>query len=282
MTRRLDILVHELDPYDTRDYTVRHFIPLWEERGISCHVRRGPREPRRAEAVLLHVDLTVVPQDYAAAAREYAVGINVEVIDISKRRISDRIVTEDGGYDGPVIVKTDLNSGGGPEALHEIRRREREQARSADSRGEPAPAVVIPFGPHDYPVLSSGRRIAPEVWRDPRVIVEKFRPEMRGGLYCLRKWIFLGDQEVNYISFSKHPIVKEYRIAGWEPLDQVPADLRERRRALRFDYGKFDYALVEGEAILYDANRTPVGRRDRTVAAAIPRLAEGIAAFLPQ
>lgn len=281
MLRRLDILVHALDPYDERHYLVRRFIQVWEAQGIACHVRRGVDEPRRADAVLLHVDLTRVPDDYLAAARSYPIGINVAVADVSKRRISDAIVQRGDGYRGRVIVKTDLNTAGGPEALHEIRRRLRRRLE-AGRTGPDRIAVPAPFSGHAYPIYSSPDRVPAGFWKDSRLVVERFQPEMQEGFYCLRQWLFLGDQEAGYLSFSRHPIVKANRLVRWEPLDDVPPDLRERRRRLGFDYGKFDYAIVDGRAVLYDANRTPVGRANPTDLEVAPRLAQGISALLPR
>ncbi len=37
----------------------------------------------------------------------------------------------------------------------------------------------------------------------------------------------------------------------------VPDDLRLRRAELGFDFGKFDFVIHEGRAVLLDANRTP-------------------------
>jgi len=37
----------------------------------------------------------------------------------------------------------------------------------------------------------------------------------------------------------------------------VPDELRAERSRLGFDYGKFDFVVHEGRAILLDANRTP-------------------------
>ena len=44
-------------------------------------------------------------------------------------------------------------------------------------------------------------------------------------------------------------------------LGEVPDELRQIRRELKFDYGKFDYTMVDGRPVLFDANRTPtIGR----------------------
>jgi hypothetical protein len=276
MVQRLDILVHDLDPFDTRLYVVKQCIPLWEERGIACHVRCGLQVPRRADAVFLHVDLTRVPQDYVAAAREYPIGINVAVTDVSKRHISAGVVKRGDAYDGPVIVKTNLNMGGAPEVHHEIRRR---QALTGQDPSEIQ--IPVPLGPHAYPIFESPRQVPIWMWRHGKLVVEKFQPEMQDGLYCLRQWLFLGDQEMGYLSFSKHRVIKSNRIIRWEPLHDVPADLREARRRLGFDFGKFDYTLVDGKPVLFDANRTPASRGSGVKDDIITRLASGIAALLP-
>jgi hypothetical protein len=71
---------------------------------------------------------------------------------------------------------------------------------------------------------------------------------------------------------SPDPIIKTDSPMTFEPVP-VPDDLRETRRLLRFDYGKWDFVIHEGRAVLIDANKTPgrppsgAGRRDRLVRA---------------
>jgi hypothetical protein len=43
-----------------------------------------------------------------------------------------------------------------------------------------------------------------------------------------------------------------------EPHPEIPDELRRLRREMGFDFGKFDYGIVDGRVVLYDANRTPV------------------------
>jgi hypothetical protein len=42
-----------------------------------------------------------------------------------------------------------------------------------------------------------------------------------------------------------------------ELVPEEPDELREIRRSLGFDFGKFDYSIVNGRVVLYDRNRTP-------------------------
>jgi len=81
--------------------------------------------------------------------------------------------------------------------------------------------------------------------------------EQHGDLYALRQWVFFGEREINKISFSNNPVVKASNIVSSAPLDHAPPALYDLRAKLGFDYGKFDYVLYNGKAVLLDANRTP-------------------------
>jgi hypothetical protein len=93
--------------------------------------------------------------------------------------------------------------------------------------------------------------------------------------------MFLGDREINRRTWSPDPVVK-LRGSRIETLSEpVPDELRAIRRELGFDYGKFDYGVVDGEVVLYDVNPTPGSAQDpRVHAAAIDILADGILPFL--
>jgi hypothetical protein len=135
---------------------------------------------------------------------------------------------------------------------------------------------------HDYPVFDSLEEVPAKVWDDNDLVVEKFLPERRGENYCVRTWLFLGDRERHARFSSPSPIVKSGNDVDFERLADVPEELRQLRHDLKFDYGKFDYAMVDGDVVLYDANRTPsVGHFPRERYIPIARmLAAGIGAFL--
>ena len=80
--------------------------------------------------------------------------------------------------------------------------------------------------------------------------------ERQGDLYALRTWIFFGDREYNSVGYATCPVVKAGDIIKRHDTE-VPDDLRAMRRELGFDYGKFDYVMVDGRSVLFDANRTP-------------------------
>jgi hypothetical protein len=282
--RHVAILVHEHDAFEETRYFMREIAAVWQrEKGMRVSLLRRPTPPMDVDFAVLHVDLTVVPPEYLTFIHQYPVVMNGRVTDNSKRRISGNLVHRGDDYDGPVIVKTNRNFGGTMEArmirkgplldrlVHSLRSR-------------------LPWGWQsripitDYPVFESMKQVPQVVWYNPDLVVERFLPERRDGHYCLRVWMFLGDQETSSICQSAHPVVKSSNIIRRQTVSgsEIPEDLRRLRRELGFDFGKFDYAIVDGRAVLYDANRTPSlgGLREEWSAPTIRRLAEGIHAFI--
>jgi hypothetical protein len=278
--RRVVILVHRNDDFERAGYILHELAALWRDRGIQVTVARGRDELTDADLAILHVDLTRVPADYVSAVRRYPRVMNGRVIDISKRRISTNLLRRPGDYDGPVIVKTNRNFGGMKEAL--LARAGPALARYAQELRDRLPWSWRSWMPvSEYPVFESPRQVPRAVWLNPNLVVERFLPERREGRYCLRSWMFMGDRDSSTLAYSDHPIVKSRNIIRRELLTEVPAELRQLRRELGFDFGKFDYSLVDGKPVLFDANRTPsLGRLSRE--AFRPRaevLAGGLAAL---
>lgn len=275
------ILVHKNDPFERAGYILHEIAAIWGESGVRVSVLKGPGPRIDADLAILHVDLTVVPRDYLTCVRQYALAINAGVTDTSKRLISSNLVRRGDGYEGPVIVKTNGNFGGTTEArlaksgplplryAHSVRHRLPWSCRSLLSES-------------DYPVFDSVKQVPRLVWHNTDLVVERFLPERHGSYYCLRTWTFLGDRETNTLRYSTHPVVKSRNIIRREPVPDVPDNLRRLRRDLGFDFGKFDYSIVDGKAVLYDANRTPsLGSLPREQFLSRARsLAEGIRAFL--
>jgi hypothetical protein len=122
--------------------------------------------------------------------------------------------------------------------------------------------------------------LVPEgIWRNRNLIVERFLAERDGDLYCCRHWLFFGAREVGVRTYSREPVVKfvtgRRAVRSAEPLfEPIPGELRAMRARLGFDYGKFDYGIVDGRVVLYDVNRTPAASSDprhhRRTLAALP------------
>jgi len=280
--KKFVILLHEHAKFIKPDFTLHLLIEEWRAWGVEIKVLNGTNRFVKADAVILHINLTVVPEVYLRFAERYPVAINGKVADISKRRVSANLIDRFDDYDGPVVVKTNLNYGGVPELnvatlSSPIGRLKRLAKRSLPLRWSGY------LDPKHYPIHESKSDVADWIWKDSRLVVEKFLPELVDNHYCLRQWYFLGDQGSNNLGLSKNPIVKGADIIKYEPVANIPEELFSIRRELNFDYGKFDYAIVDGKAILYDANKTPTyntgtGLEQAKTNAAI--MAKGITAFV--
>lgn len=274
------ILVHKKGSFDKPLYFLRPVAEIWRESGWQISVLQGPQRKITADLAILHVDLTTVPRDYLEYLTQFPKVLNGRITDISKRKISSNLVRFGDGYDGPVIVKTNRNCGGEVEAKIAA-------TTTRLRRFELALRHRLPWSMRcylktsDYKVFSTAKEVPYIVWLNPELIVERFLPEMREGFHCLRTWVFLGDRETNSLSYSKHAVVKSENVVRREVVADVPEELRQIRRRMGFDFGKFDYAIVDGRVVLYDANRTPtLGAATREQY--LPRvrhLAEGLKAY---
>lgn len=255
MNQKVAILTHATQKFEPVPYLIHPLIRIWESMGIHVFIQRGKNLYQPADALFMHIDLTVTPGDYQSLATRYPVAINGGIVDISKRKISSHIIGRGAGYDGPVIVKTDRNFGGGMEKR--LARRS-PLSRMADNLSKRLPWYWRNnLKPEHYPVFASPDQVPGAVWWNRKLVVEKFLPERDGRHYALRQWVFLGDREMCQRVVSAQPVVKASNALHRETGLPVPDSLRSLRAGLGFDYGKFDFVMVDGEAVLLDANRTP-------------------------
>jgi hypothetical protein len=230
----------------------------WRPRGWRVLLHQGLAPPPPADLAILHVDLTRVPAGYLALAGCYPRTLNGAVRDIGKRAVADGQVRAGDGYDGPVVVKTELNHGGTPEmALAEAGRRWTGRAL-AGLRCALPPRWTGGLPGGRYQVYRRAREVPAWVWRRPELVVQRLFTERQRGLYALNQWYFLGRGETVSTLLSPQPFVNMATVTERLPLHgEVPESLRARRAELGFDYGKFDYVVEQGEARLLDANKTP-------------------------
>jgi hypothetical protein len=168
------------------------------------------------------------------------------------------------------MVKSDLNSGGFPDFRHELQRAIPAPLVAALGRRAVGAAIRLLAGIEArrswrrrrllasgaYRVFRSRSEVPEGVWTNPNLVVERFLPERDGRWYCCRHWVFFGSREVQRFSTALEPVVKARE--NVRPLaEPVPPELRTLRRRMGFDYGKFDYGMVDGKVVLYDVNRTP-------------------------
>ncbi|HHY86928.1 MAG TPA: hypothetical protein GYA07_15540 [Verrucomicrobia bacterium] len=264
--RRIVFITHESDRFWQRSYLVHLMIARWKALGFEVAVTSDAFIP--ADVAFLHTDLSVVPESCRRLAAKYPAVINRSVTDVRKRAYSRLTVTRDGPDPGPVIVKSDWNCGGARD-FRRLMLESRLARLLAPIRLDRAWYHLIAaierkrswrkrrlLRSRCYRVYPSRAQVPAGVWDNPHLVVERFVAEREGSYYCCRHWLFMGSKEVSRRTRSLEPIIKAS--AGIEALtDPVPEALRALRKRLGFDYGKFDYGLVDGEVFLYDANPTP-------------------------
>jgi hypothetical protein len=223
---------------------------IWRSDGLEVIDVFGTRRWVPADVAILHVNMSVVPHEYLEAASRYPVALNGSVKDIRKSTHSRHLVAHDNGYDGPVIVKTDLNTGGRPERRlqHGALRRRYAALVSRARLG----AARQPLG---YQVFGRAADVPTRYFTDDAFVVERFLPEMEGGLYHVRNYHFLGDSEHCFRLASPNPVIRGRTSVSRTSIDPDPG-IVARREELDLDYGKLDYVVHDGEVVVFDVNKT--------------------------
>ncbi len=279
---RIAVITHEFDRFERwrgplfrrgSSYMLFELLKELKRRGHSVRIIPGTSAKPEADIAVLHVDATVTPPEYVEYARAFPFCVNIGAADISKRRVSGALIGKDDDWQGPVIVKSNLNNLG-----------MREQALNRRSlragKPKPFPGVKPIEGYRVYTCLSD---VAPAVFDRDDLVVEKFIPEPESDGFGARFWIFCGDRERCTRHVSPQSLVKGDDTIRHEPVP-VPDELRALRRQLGFDYGKFDFVMHEGRAVLLDANKTPGGARNLSafLAAGNANLADGFEGLIGQ
>ena len=263
---RIVVLHHEFASGVPREqYMISPLAEAWSRRGHQVTHHRGLDDPPPADLAVLHIDLTRTPAQYAALARRYPRVVNGELLDISKRRVSRHLVGRDSDWRGPVIVKSDANSRGVPEATVQL-------ATAAGAIGAP-PKVV-----QRYRVLRSLGEVPGAVWNNPRLVVEKFLPERDARGYYVRIWSCFGGRDRCVRWRSAEPVIKASNTLEREEGIAVPEELRAWRRAMKADFAKIDFVRHHRAGwIALDLNRTPTFSGP---ASALEELSRGVDDYL--
>ena len=257
------VLFHEKNrKRHLRSYAISFLAEFWRQDGHRVHFLFGTRKFVPADLVLIHVDLSIVPDEYLEFASRYPIVLNRAAKDIRKSRISTNLVEPTNPYPGKVIVKTDLNCRGSPEQMLErapLRWMRSFPGRFARKRSERA-GIGTPL---DYKIYKSLADVPRATFERNDLVVEKFLPEQEENFFFVRNYEFLGDCATCTRLASTDPIVKDQTVARVEEIEPHP-EIMEARRRLNFDYGKFDYVIHDGKPILLDANKTTGADRIRT------------------
>jgi hypothetical protein len=252
--RTIAILFHEHNrKRHLSSYAIAFLAEFWRRDGHRVHFLFGTSKFVPADLILIHVDLTIVPDQYLEFASRYPIALNSGVQDIRKSRISTNLVRQDDFYPGEVIVKTDLNYGGYPEQM--LSGRLSAWNRLLPRRFMRGHDFGSGFGPFKYCIYDGLIDVPAATFERNDLVVEKFFPEQEENFFFVRNYEFLGDRSTCTRLASSNPIVNDHTVVRIEEIEPHPEIVQARNR-LNFDYGKFDYVVHDGQPVLLDANKT--------------------------
>ena len=284
--KTIAILFHEQATGDPHSYIIGHLADFWREAGLRVVYLFGTREFVPADLLFLHVDLSVVPHSYLEFADRYPRVVNRRITDIRKSTISNQLVGPDDAWSGAVIVKSNLNFGGGPErrvGRNWLERRSRTVRRLKAALERRFPSNYPSPHSKEYQLLPSLSDVPKRWFRLQDVVVERFLPEMENGLYHVRIDMALGGRSICTRLASDQPIIKAHNSTSAVDIEPDPR-VQKWRKDLGLDYGKIDYTVVDGEPVLLDVNKTigasPSYRSSEDLLTRRRHLSEGIQQYL--
>ena len=259
-------------------YLVHKLAVNWESMGFKVSTGPIAEVPADLAAVICHWDQTQVEAELVPSNPHGIPMLNHRILDISKRSFSSLILSKGEDWQGPVIVKTNMNCFG-----HIEQRKRQRTFLQLLQRGLSELnwkwACCLP--PGEYPVLDSISEVPDWVWADSKWVVEKFLPERDGDLYCIRFWVFFGTQGYMYRLASTEPVVKNRdRAVSFEFFESEPPEaLQQFRKEHQLDFGKIDYVETEAGIVPFDINKTPT-LASESGAPHLKQLSKGIFDFL--
>lgn len=264
--RSIAVLIHPRQCDAQRlHYRIWPIIANWRAMGVRVDVVHGVRGNERelmaADVLMPHVDCSRLDDRTWNLLQKHPRVINRRVRDIRKTAVSEQLLQRGDAWDGPVIVKTVGNCGGlsdhrfsreqGPTLLDRVRHR-----LTFDARREPA-LLGIARTLTRYYLFDHVRAVPQAVWNNRFLVVEKFLPERdEAGNYVMRMWITMGDAGLGRVLRGSDPYVKNVN-AALEEFSTPPPSVEAWRLAFELDYGKIDFVMHGGEAVIIDANTTP-------------------------
>lgn len=251
----IDILVERHQRFESiRAYKLNTMLRGLKHAKIPWRIIDRPHDTEGGEAAFVHVDLTDVPSDFLAAARRYTRCVNRDASTIRRTLYSRARLFPNDHYEGPVIVKTVLNSGGCPELLYG--RRQTFAARL----GYVAMENLIPGYKQrvrpKYKIYPSLNNVPHDIWQNPRFIVERFLSGSLNRPIVKHRFDFFYEIGLNTRVSYDSLLCDPSKAVKFDVVHEVPIAIQNLRRELSLDYGAIDYFMVGDEAIPIDANKT--------------------------
>jgi hypothetical protein len=256
MKKKIAILPHENEKKLEGRYVISRFADIWREEGNEVNFLFGTKKFVPADLIIVHVNLSVIPDEYLEFAGQYPIVLNGEVKDIRKSAFSKNLLRSDDCFEGKVIVKSNLNFAGRPERkllYPSCSKRFLQFFLSwfyCKTTHTPYFKSACDYRLYDHPSL-----VPQSCFKNHNLVVEKFLPEMENGNFVVHNFHFLGDRMTCNKLVSKSPIVKGATYIKNEKAEPNP-EIIELRKSMKFDYGKFDYVIHEGNVVLLDINKT--------------------------
>ena len=284
--KRILILMHEYQRSRAQNYLIDALAKVWQSWGLEVTYAFGVKERTAADLLIPHIDLTQTPPEYIEFIQSYPAATNRTVFDISKRSFGANLLRGDEEYCGPVIVKTNCNGSGVPE--HRLFQYHHPLLAGLRRKGVPLAERLLgrrfawQTMLRGYPIYNSLAEVPAGVFKNPALVVERFLPENEGERYFMRHYLFLGDHCRSVRVEGLGPFLKRASCKLVDEGLEVPAPVLELRQRLGMDYGKIDYVVHEGQAVILDVNRTVgVPGGPELTARTVADLVEGICSLLP-
>ena len=257
----LDVFVEHAPSFASSHYYIlNRALGHLRVAGLRYRLLDRPNHRNTAPVAFVHVDLTDVPRRHLPAPGAYALCLNGEATSISRLLYSTARLGPDSRHAGPVILKTVLNHRGLPERNYllatSLTFRLAQRIRRVLGR------VPQPLRCPPYTLYESLAAVPPEVWSDPRRIVERFVPGRLALPIVKYRCDFFLDVILHtrgtYDSLLADPdTVREVTL-----VDTIPDEVQRVRANLRLDFGSVDYFVVDGEAVVVDVNKTTACTED--------------------
>lgn len=276
------------------EYAIDHYVLRWEAAGYRVINHIGIVDVPDADILVVHINLTVIPQEYVDIIAKFPLVINGKILNISKRLFSHLLLSKTDTYKGPVIVKTNANFGGTPENDKLNQSHQSNRVLISDKFPKkllnqlrtirnlllkfPITTLITQFikgfwyrqpvqkwdklkkiNPLFYPIFKDIHSVPNGVWKNTNLIVERYIN--KGELFYVYCCVFFGDKEITHRLESPNPIVKYSNSVSVKQI-QVPDEVRQWQKDLKIDFGRFDYLECEGRYFLIDINKTEGGGTD--------------------
>ena len=256
------VIIRDRLPPNLMGYAIDHYALRWKQAGYKVIDHIGLYDLPEADVYIVHIDLSVIPDEYVNLIKKIPRVINGNILDISRRKFSKLLLSKQDTYSGRVIVKTNANFGGRPEKklnnkqfTNLFQRLSKRWSNSRynywSNRWSKRNSLT------NYLICENIKSVPNGVWENDNLVVERFIHESKE-LYSVRYYSFFGDKELSGRITSHNPEVK-FSNCHDEKSIPLPDEVKQWRKDLKIDLGRFDYLEADGQYFLIDVNKTQGG-----------------------